>query len=326
MQLKNLQQGIAFCFLFGSVCCAKDNFDVVWAEAQVLYRGWIRLDMSTDDLISPVWHRFRAPIAQALVGPPNRGILRTSSIESSMLRLGRTRTQDFEERYLTKCLTSEVRARMTRCTEAFLGPIPQESSIFKCSTNTLGHLFYLGRVLSHFPLGVLSDNGGCLVCEFGAGFGSLARLTKQALSNATFVLIDIPELLAVQYIYLKMTLPNCMIKAHTQIPDAFEEGCIHLFPVALLQDLNLKPDLFISTFALTEAPRCVQEMLMRKRFMDATYCYITGQLDDWGKDFHMNAEMIAMLRAQYSIHSMNLFHIFADAGHSSYEFIGAASA
>ena len=66
-------------------------------------------------------------------------------------------------------------------------------------------------------------------------------------------MFDIPEMAAVQWLYLKTTLPEVTIIFHTEVPDFFEENAIHILPISLIDETDIKVDIFVSTFALSES-------------------------------------------------------------------------
>jgi putative sugar O-methyltransferase len=93
-----------------------------------------------------------------------------------------------------------------------------------------------------------------IVTEIGGGYGNLANRIKKEFKNTKYVIIDLPEVLLIQYYYLINCNKNYKIVV-------FEEGIevgdfdFLLVPFNKLNKLDLKPDLVISNRALGEMPK-----------------------------------------------------------------------
>lgn len=298
------------------------DFEQSWGHMQQVYTQFRRVQCHPD-LVSPWWQERCADMARVLEGPYVPNIFSDGRImfAAGIADGAYGRGENFQEIFLTKCLVPSAKNRIARCAEVPFGGFKSVSPVFKCGSNTLGHLFYLGRMLNTFPI-----KGDEIFCEFGGGYGSLARLIKQAVPGATLVLFDTPEYLALQYLYLSCAFPAVKIIPHKTAPTSFERGCIHLIPVGLMRDTELNTDIFVSTFALTEAPQCVQDIVMRKNFFGASWCYIAGQLDDW-HTFTMSPELFDTLQQRFSVHFTNVYHRYNEEDNSShsYEFVGMRS-
>lgn len=119
--------------------------------------------------------------------------------------------------------------------------------------------------------------------------------------HPTYVLIDLPEMLALQYVFLRRSSTTYRVIAHTSLPIGIEENCVNLVPVHLIEAVPLTGDLFISTFALSETPNCVQEVIVRRRFFNCKSIYIVGQDPEaelW-RDASLEVDMIH--HAAYSV-------------------------
>ena len=150
----------------------------------------------------------------------------------------------------------------------------QRSTLYNCSVNSLGHLYYAIRALEK------NDEPNVIV-EFGGGYGNLARIFKMFVPKSTIIIIDLPELLSIQHLFLSYMMPETELVVHTEAVHELKKGCIHLIPVYVIKDSIINADLFISNFAITESPYSVQDMVINKQFFDASTCYLTGQLNGW---------------------------------------------
>jgi len=269
-------------------------------------------------LCHPHWIKAKNNIKQIISGPANPHFVRNQIISNEMVRGGIKSPQIYEISYLKECLSPETKLLLNRFNDTDLVGLTKECKEFNCSTNTLGHLFYAAKSLEQFKNKDLTT-----IVEFGGGYGNLARIFKSILPKATIFLIDLPELLALQYFFLKATLPETTkVIIHAQAPENFEAGAIHLIPHYIVEDIKLKTDLFISTFALSEGSEYIQKSIIQKKFFDASVCYIVGQLHGWGElNFVNHSNILDTLRKTYQNIDCHPYHLILDCLHS-YEIIG----
>ncbi len=120
------------------------------------------------------------------------------------------------------------------------------------------------------------------VVEWGGGYGNMARIVRRLNPTMTYVIVDLPELLALQYVYLGTLegLANINIVASER--DSVAIGKINLIPSELLlaEKFRLKCEAFISTWALTECPRYIQQYVREKKFFSAKEVFIASHIDD----------------------------------------------
>ena len=229
------------------------------------------------------WMGIKNQMKGLILGKPQKNLLQHSAISGQMVRTGIRETQQYEICFLKKCLTEKTNVLLNQFSETSFSRLAKECHEFNCSTNTLGHLFYAAKSLEQFENQNIST-----IVELGSGYGNLARVFKFMLPDSTLFLIDIPEFLAIQYLFLNMTLPNTEIIMHSSIPKSFMNKAIHLIPSCLINDLSIKTDLFISTFALSETTDTLQNLVINKRFFDCNVCYISGQLSGWNEHNFVN--------------------------------------
>ncbi|BDC34784.1 hypothetical protein Noda2021_07420 [Candidatus Dependentiae bacterium Noda2021] len=259
--------------------------DDLWHDMQATYVKTVD-QLTLDGLLDQesnychdIWKSTKAEIKTILLGSTDRYFARHYCVWNTMVRRGMSPVQAYEILFLKDCISPSTKSLLARYHEPdFLG-LEKTCREFNCSTNALGHLFYAAKVFEQWPHETIQS-----IVELGSGYGNLASMFKQIKPEATIFLIDLPELLALQYFFLKAT-QDAPVIMHSRVPEKFEESAIHLIPVYLLPQLTLKADLFISTFALSESSAYTQEMVVAKKFFDAQYCYISGQLHGWGNEF-----------------------------------------
>ena len=141
------------------------------------------------------------------------------------------------------------------------------------SPNAASMLYYLLMIEKKFDL-----RPGMSIIEFGGGYGSLAHLITQYLNRqVTYVIIDLPEILVLQYAYLAAALGKEFVNpVFVNDQPQIVSGKINLVPVHRLPDLSISADLFISTHALTESAPACQNEVAAKNYFAVKNLYLVG--------------------------------------------------
>ena len=143
------------------------------------------------------------------------------------------------------------------------------------SANTIEHLYYLARLMRNTKAELPSS-----VIELGGGFGNLARLVQELAPHTTYIDIDYPETLAVAHVNLRLNFGDLPIVVHKAHVDSIVPGAVNLVPVWLAQDVRFQPDLFLSTFALSETSHAMTEFCARVAFFGCNRIYVLGSVDE----------------------------------------------
>lgn len=272
------------------------------------------------ELVNEHWSQSKTSLRNVIMGRPDRHCWLKEPIQSNMVRCGFGPSQVYEECFLRSCLSKEVLELINTYQDTDLTLAPFESGEFNCSTNTLGHLYYAGIVLEQAQM---HDINLDTIIEIGSGYGNLARIFKSLLPNTTLILIDLPEFLFLQHLFLDLTLPNAEIIVHSEIPKSFKKSAIHLVPYCFLEQIYVEADLFISTFGLSETTHKMQSIIAEKQFFNASVTYISGQLDGWKPqhNFEGHRLMHDAIRSYHQYVKCQPFHILTN-GLNSYEVLG----
>ncbi|KKK58388.1 hypothetical protein LCGC14_3044940, partial [marine sediment metagenome] len=112
------------------------------------------------------------------------------------------------------------------------------------------------------------------IVEWGGGYGNMARIIRRMNPSVTYTIIDLPELLALQYIYL--TSLEGKDRVHIINPGddiSVSPGVINLIPSQYLLESKeniLSCDGFISTWGLTESPQKAQMYVHKHAYFGAS--------------------------------------------------------
>lgn len=315
------------------VCCAVlisnlwlypiDSFDNQWSKMQQEY---LRVSSSLEEqgltslenkYLHPYWIATKNQIQHFILNNPVRRFLDFPPIAGTMVHHGMNAPQTYEICYLEHCISEDIKFSIKSFKESNFGLLPYECQEFKCSSNSLTHLFYAAKILE-----VKKDAAINTIVELGSGYGNLAHIFKTLIPNATLYLIDLPELLSIQLLFLQASLPETPVYFYDHIPHTFEEKAIHLIPIHLLSQISIESDLFISTFALSEATAFLQEKIVSADFFKSKICYLTGQINGWGAahNFCSHDFLINHMKSNYVTNCQPLHFIFD--GLLSYEIVG----
>lgn len=300
-------------FIFG-----QPSFSEQWLLMQKNYKKMTATLPQQNNYYHSSWKERQKQIKTLILNAPNENFLHLPAIAGAMVRNGYTLFQKYEDTFILNCVSPTTRKLISSYRDTPFGLLPFECKEFNCSTSTLSHLFYAAKIIDNPNKPEINT-----ILDFGGGYGNQTLIFKKLLPKTTLFIVDSPELIALQYLFLSSTLPDTKIYVHTEETDIFENGAIHLIPISLLEKLNLKIDLFISTFALSETPLLVQNLVINKNFFNASMCYMTGQLHGWS-DFYFEGHetLLNSVRSLYSSTFCQPFHHMLVSSLSSYEIVG----
>jgi hypothetical protein len=120
------------------------------------------------------------------------------------------------------------------------------------------------------------------IIEWGGGYGNMARIIRRMNSSVTYTIIDLPEILALQYVYLSSIEGEDNVHiVQPGIAPQLAPGKINLLSsqLAVGKGGGLECDSFISTWAITESPRDVQKFVREKEFFGARSLLLASLID-----------------------------------------------
>ena len=135
---------------FGALICAKEkkSFEGNWALMQDEYRAMsFNYDVCNfDAFCHGRWIKNKVQIKKLIEGGPNKRFLRHSVLTATMVRTGFKTAQKFEETYLQKCVSKKVKEKIKTFEDVNTSWLSHGSKNFRCSINTLGHLYYAAKI------------------------------------------------------------------------------------------------------------------------------------------------------------------------------------
>lgn len=145
------------------------------------------------------------------------------------------------------------------------------------SENSIHQSFHLASYINNTNKNILRNK---FIVEWGGGYGCLARIARKMNPNCTYVIMDLPELSVLQFVYLTSIFGEGAVN-FIDGNASIEEGKINLISSDYFMSLNesITTGAFISNWALTESGRDYQEFILKERFFSADDILI-GCIDD----------------------------------------------
>jgi len=120
-------------------------------------------ERSEADHIHPTWQTYLRQFRQVMMSGLPEYFFDEPVIRSTMVRRGWTQTQQYEQDYIQRC-SPTVQNYLAAFRESRVGGPFLESTVYHCSANSLGHLYYLVRILENHLTIVEREH---TVVEFG---------------------------------------------------------------------------------------------------------------------------------------------------------------
>jgi hypothetical protein len=117
-----------------------------------------------------------------------------------------------------------------------------------------------------------------VVLEWGAGFGGMARVLRRlAVPGQTQILVDLPIMCALQWLYLGVTLGPDAVHLVGRAGDGIAAGRVNIVTHGMLDEIDLAPDAFVSTWALGESEVAAHRFCQERGWLDAPLLLIADQ-------------------------------------------------
>ncbi|MFI5360469.1 MAG: hypothetical protein ACHQ49_00755 [Elusimicrobiota bacterium] len=115
------------------------------------------------------------------------------------------------------------------------------------------------------------------IVEWGGGYGGMAKLLRRLRPGVTYVLIDIPLIGCIQWLYLASIFGAEAVHQIRSGSDVIRPGRINLLPLPFLElHGGLRADLFVSTFALDESSAFARDFVVSRRWFSARHLLLAG--------------------------------------------------
>jgi len=217
--------------------------------------------------VEPNWQEFNSKLEQKFLPDPPFSFIR-DKLFASIFSFGAGGNALKKQLGFLESKLPENKLRLV-LEEDYVGKPMLFSSKYLTSHNSIHHLHHLLR-FSHIMKCDLEQIN--TVVEWGGGYGNLAKIFYRLKSTpSTYVIIDIPLVSSIQWLYLTVTLGKEAVNIVQSSDDAIEPGKINLIPLGFVDKISIKADLFLSTWALSECTKFAQDYVVSQDWFGAKH-------------------------------------------------------
>lgn len=249
----------------------KTNFNILKKAFAHSYASLVRHPF--DDSMTCPWKSHNAALEKALLPNPPFGFLMNRTILNTMFTAAGGAWLDAELSFLEQRFRED--ALRSLLMEDYVGNPLLLNSKYLTSHNSIQHLYHLARFSGATRCDLATVRS---VVEWGGGYGNLAKLFwRVANRRVTYLIIDIPLLSCLQWLYLSTILGEECVHLMVDASDGVAENSINLIPVCFARTCDIGPDLFISTWGLSESPRRAQDYIVEQDWYKAAHLLLAYQ-------------------------------------------------
>ena len=263
---KILSSGIYFLVKLDSLYLRRQN---ILQKEKFKYTSTSKMPKIVDDLfmdkyslVHETWWEFSEKIKNEVLINPFFGFFRSPAIMETMTGLHYKKnhkklidavSREFKEK------TSEL-LKEDACGE----PLLLRDCKYKTSFTRIMHCYQAAKIQEIADL-----NKSKMIIEWGGGYGGLCRIAKKINPKISYVIVDLPCSIALQYLYLSTVLSEDSV----EIFDGknINEEKITLVPSTELKKIpqSYSADIFLSSWALSESSSDAQKAVSDLKFFGA---------------------------------------------------------
>lgn len=229
--------------------------------------------LGPEPFVAPFWQSVNEEVAESFKPMPEWGFLGNRALRDTMFVVGDSTWLNAQIKYLE----DKARINLKRFSEEDSVGEPKllGTSSYRTSHNSIHHLyhmfFYL-RKTNQKPVNLRT------VVEWGGGYGNFAKLWKRSVNPAsTYVIIDTALFCSIQWLYLVTVLGKNEVQLLDGKDSVIAQGKINLVPLALLDNVKISGDLFVSTWGLSESMYGAQDYVVSRSWFDCPHLLIGFQ-------------------------------------------------
>lgn len=267
---------ISFAISFFIIHDSRTDFAANLHEGQEEYKRRIPM-YKYETFVQPEWKHNTEVIEKFFLGVFSNNFLRYHLLKGTMFAHLPKLARLLQKKLIVTVYGSSTAKQVLR--ENSTGNPILNDLEFLSSGNSIHHLYHLAK----FKKETGTDISNCnLVVELGGGYGNFAKIVKKLNTNVTYVMFDIPIFSFIQLTYLQTVFGREAVHLYEEnrgiVPNKiniipFNETTIR----GLKHTLGATPDVFVSTWALSESNQATQNLMRSLSFFDAKYLLIAYQ-------------------------------------------------
>lgn len=221
--------------------------------------------------ITSMWEKHNNQLKKTLLPFPKFSFLQDPIIMKSMFATGK-------EQWLTDAL-SDIEKMIPRnrliylLREEYVGVPLIINRAYLASPNNVVHMYHLANFIKNTGCDIGKIN---TIIEWGGGYGNLTKLFVKLRKRPypTYIMIDTPLISCLQWLYLSIVLGDSMVYYVKSAKDSIRKNKINIVSLPFLGVIKNKPNLFISTWALSESSKFSQDFVINKGWLKAPHLLI----------------------------------------------------
>lgn len=227
--------------------------------------------LGSEPYIMPFWVNVNKKAQASFLPKPKHDFLANKAIIDTMFVVGDERWLKIQTDYLKKILGEDYELAVKEDWAGAPKLIPGR----KTSHNSIHHMYHLfffekktRKKLREIPT----------IVEWGGGYGSMSKLWRRNFNRTgTYIIIDTALFCSIQWLYLSTVLGENEVHLLKDDNSKIVPGIINIVPLALLDNVEIKGDLFISTWGLSESSTTAQDYVVKKKWFGAKHLLIGFQ-------------------------------------------------
>jgi hypothetical protein len=242
-------------------------------QAQLRVRWDSVREMGDSALTTKTWQGFVDQLADRLLPNLRADFLADPLVRHAMVftRGGRIRTAELE--YLSRQFEQELLVTLLR--EDAIGDPPLVDIGDVTSANTIHHAYHLARFASATSVDWSSIR---TIVEWGGGYGNQAKIARRLIGEQlSHVIIDLPVFSLIQWIYLASVFGADSVALISEAGQPIPARGMTLIPVGLASAVDLRADLMLSTWALSESAHAAQDLVVEREWFGARHLLLAHQ-------------------------------------------------
>lgn len=248
----------------------KNSFAHLSPNFPDLYRKITTQDI--DNFIVPFWQDYNEKLEKIFLPLPPFGFLRNKIVTSTMFVDAGGKWLAKQLSFLEKALATKVLQRLLE--EDYVGRPIIRNSKYLTSHNSIHHLYHIIYFQNKTRTKITECDS---ILEWGGGYGNMAKIVKRMNNEITYTIVDTPLFCCIQWLYLSTILGRNQVNIITGLKDIISPRKVNILPVGLLRKQNIRADMFIATWSLSESSRFAQDYVESLNFFGAEHLLLAFQ-------------------------------------------------
>ncbi len=225
----------------------------------------------------PSWRDYNNEIRKQIGKQPRIDFLRIAVVMRTMAPIAiRASYSRWYKRFLEGHFSRQNLSRLLE--ENYVGKPIVSWPKYRASFASIQHLFHIAFLCENTSA-TLDDVETIL--EWGGGYGNFAKILLRYLDRqVTYILVDTPMMTAVQWLYLSSVLGQESVNLVHDSLDKVKRGKINLVSLPFVNNIEETPDLFVSTWALSESSETAANLANSKGWLRSDHVLVATHKSD----------------------------------------------